>query len=83
MWRVTGGEVEKEENRWMDGVKGCLNVRGLTIQETEECVKDWRERRVEMEGGGIHDSELNKLYEIIKVVKNWICFTLEIDSSEG
>ena len=27
----------------MDGVKGCLNVRGLTIQEAKEYVKDTRE----------------------------------------
>ena len=30
--------------RWMDGGKDCLNVRGLTIQEAEECVKDRRYR---------------------------------------
>ena len=27
----------------MDGVKGCLNGRELTIPEAKECVKDKRE----------------------------------------
>ena len=27
----------------MDGVKGCLNVRGLTIQDAKEIVKHRRE----------------------------------------
>ena len=29
----------------MDGVKGCLSDRGLTIPETKDCVYDRRERR--------------------------------------
>ena len=29
----------------MDGVKGCLSDRGLSIPETKECVKDGREWR--------------------------------------
>ena len=31
--------------RWMDGVKGCLSERGLSIPEAKECVKDRREWR--------------------------------------
>ena len=31
--------------RWMDGVKGCLSERGLSIPEAEECVKDRRKWR--------------------------------------
>ena len=26
----------------MKGVKDCLNVRGVTIQQAKECVKVWR-----------------------------------------
>ena len=29
--------------RRMNGVKGCLNVRGLTIQKVKKCVKDRKE----------------------------------------
>ena len=30
----------RPKRRWMDGVKGCLSDRGLTIPEAKECVKD-------------------------------------------
>ena len=36
-------ERGRPKRRWMDGVKDCLNVRGITIQEAKECVKDRRE----------------------------------------
>ena len=36
-------EKGRPRRRWMDRVKGCLNVTGLTIQEPKECVKDRRE----------------------------------------
>ena len=35
----------RPRRRWMDGVKGCLSERGLSIPEAEECVKDRREGR--------------------------------------
>ena len=35
----------RPRRRWMDGVKGCLSERGLSIPEAEECVKDRREWR--------------------------------------
>ena len=35
--------------RWMNGAKGCLSDRGLTIPEAKECVKD-RRRRVKQVG---------------------------------
>ena len=30
---------------WMDGVKGCLSERGLSIPEAKECAKDRRKWR--------------------------------------
>ena len=33
----------RPRRRWMDGVKGCLSERGLSIPEAKECVKDRRE----------------------------------------
>ena len=39
----------RPKRRWMDGVKGGLNDRGLTILEAKECVRDkrvWRRREV-------------------------------------
>ena len=38
----------------MDGVKGCLSERGLSIPEAEECVKDRREWR-RIVGGDVDD----------------------------
>ena len=35
----------RPRRRWMDGVKGCLSERGLSIPEAKECVKDRREWR--------------------------------------
>ena len=32
----------RQKRKQIDGVKGCLNVRELAIQETKECVKDKR-----------------------------------------
>ena len=32
----------RPRRRWMDGVKGCLSERGLSIPEAKECVKDRR-----------------------------------------
>ena len=32
----------RPKRRWMDGVKGCLSERGLSIPEAKECVKDRR-----------------------------------------
>ena len=38
-------ERGRPRRRWMDGVKGCLSDRGLSIPEAKECVKDRREWR--------------------------------------
>ena len=38
----------------MDGVKGCVSDRGLTIPEAKEYVKDRREWRC-IVGGGVDD----------------------------
>ena len=38
-------ERPRPKRRWMDGVKGCLRARGLTIPKAKECVKDRREWR--------------------------------------
>ena len=35
----------RPRRRWIDGVKGCLNDRGLSIPEAKECAKDRREWR--------------------------------------
>ena len=35
----------RPRRRWMDGVKGCLSERRLSIPEAKECVKDRREWR--------------------------------------
>ena len=35
-------DVESRLRRWINGVRECLNIRGLTIQEAKECVKDRR-----------------------------------------
>ena len=33
----------RPRRRWMDGVKGCLSDRGVSIPEAKECIKDtWR-----------------------------------------
>ena len=58
----------------MDGVKGCLNVRGLTIQKTKECVKDKREwRRFVGESDVVKQSEASCL----KSLTHWkICYVL-------
>ena len=53
----------------MDGVKGCLNDRGLTIPEATECVADWREWR-RIIGGDVDDPGWGRLYETVKVV--WV-----------
>ena len=39
----------------MDGVKGCLSDRGLTILEAKECIKDRREWRCIVGGGYVDD----------------------------
>ena len=33
----------RPRRRWMDGVKGCLNDRELSIPEAKKCIKDRRE----------------------------------------
>ena len=48
--------------RWMDGVKGCLSERGLSIPEAEECVKDRRE------WGDVDGPGRSRLYETVKAV---------------
>ena len=45
----------RPRRRWMDGVKGCLSERGLSIPEAEKCVKDRREWRRIVGGGDIDD----------------------------
>ena len=40
----------------MDGVKECLSVRGLTIQEAKECVEDRNEWK-RIAGGDVDDPE--------------------------
>ena len=44
----------RSRRRWMDGGKGCLGERGLSIPEAKECVKDRREWR-RIVGGGVDD----------------------------
>ena len=44
-------ERGRPRRRWMDGVKGCVRNRELTIPEAKERVKDWREWR-RIVGGG-------------------------------
>ena len=48
------GEVD-QRRRWMDGVKGCLSDRGLTIPGAKEYVEDRREWRRTVGGGEIND----------------------------
>ena len=49
--KIYQADVEANEGRnrprrrWMDGVKGCLSERGLSILEAKECVIDRREWR--------------------------------------
>ena len=51
MKKIYRAEVEgnrgrgRPKRRWMDGVKGCLSDRGLSIPEAKECTKDGREWR--------------------------------------
>ena len=53
MWRVTG---ERQTKNKMDVVKGCLSVRGLTIQEAKGCVKARRGwRRIKGGRGDVDD----------------------------
>ena len=33
----------RPRRRWMEGVKGCVSDRGLSISEANECIKDRRE----------------------------------------
>ena len=42
---VDGRGRGRTRRRWMNGVKGCVSDRGLTIPEAKECVKDRREWR--------------------------------------
>ena len=49
--KIYQAEVEGNRRRWMDGVKGCLSERGLSIPEVKECVIDRREWR-RIVGGG-------------------------------
>ena len=63
----------------MDGVKGCLSYRGLTILEAKKCVKDRREWR-RIVGGDVDDPEWSRLYEAVKAVDVLICFALRIES---
>ena len=50
----------RPRRRWMDGVKGCLSDRGLTIPEGKACVKDRREWR--------HIVSVLSLIKIIKLL---------------
>ena len=45
----------RPRRRWMDGVKGCLSDRGLTIPEAKECIEDRREWRRIVGGGDVDD----------------------------
>ena len=51
----------------MDGVKGCLSDRELSIPEAKECVKDRRERR-RIVGGDVDDPGWSRLHETVKAV---------------
>ena len=53
----------RPKKRYVDGVKGCLSDRGLTIPETKECVKD-----LIGESGDVDDPGRNRLYETVKAV---------------
>ena len=44
----------RPRRRWMNGVKGCLSEKGLSIPEAKECVKDRRESR-RIVGGDVDD----------------------------
>ena len=59
MWREQARG--RPRRRWM---KGCLNVRGLTIQEAKECVKDRREWR-RLVGSDVDNPEKSKLHEAV------------------
>ena len=64
----------------MDGVKGCLSNRRLTIPEAKECVKD---KRCILLGGDVHDPRGEA--GCMKQLNLWmffICFALGFGSSE-
>ena len=58
--KIYRAEVEDNRRRgrlrrwWMDGGKGCLSERGLSIPEAKERVKDRREWR-RIVGGDVDD----------------------------
>ena len=66
----------------MDGVKGCLSDRGLSVPEAKECLRDRREWR-RIVGGGVDDPGWSRLYKTVKAVDVEICYALRFDSSEG
>ena len=66
----------------MDGVKGCLSDRGLTIPEAKECVKDSREWKRIVWGRRVDDPRRSRLYETVKALNVLICLVLGIESSE-
>ena len=53
----------------MDGVKGCLSDRGLTIPEAKECGKDRREWRRIVGGDVVTGLPLSLKTEISKLAK--------------
>ena len=68
----------------MDGVKGCVSDRGLTLPEAKECVKYRREWR-RIVGGDVDDPGWSRLYETVKAVHVFYLFRWDfwIDLSEG
>ena len=66
----------------MDGVKGCLDDKGLAIPEANECAKDRREWKCVV-GGDVDDLGLSGLYETVKAANVLICFALGVDLSKG
>ena len=63
----------RPRRRWMDGVKGCLNDRGLSIPEAKECVKDRREWR-RIVGGAT--KMIQGEARCMKQLKLWMFFDL-------
>ena len=49
----------------MDGVKGCLSERGLSIPEAKESIKDSGDVSL---GGDVDDPGWSRLYETVKAV---------------
>ena len=46
MAKISGGQVRgKQRLGWMDGVKGALGSRGMTVEAARQCAEDRKEWR--------------------------------------